>query len=65
MDTSYTAWKLAFKYAQQPTVIEVGCSMNVSDVSTEGETPLPKYCGQPLTVCDQDPICKDIDDVVK
>jgi len=46
MDMFYRFWKLFFQYAQQPTVIDVACQIEVVD-----EIPPLYASGEPLSGC--------------
>jgi len=46
MDAFYKLWKMFFHYAQQPTVIDVACSIEKVD-----EIPPPYTSGEPLSGC--------------
>jgi len=40
---------MVFAYMNQPTVIDVACSIEVVD-----EAPMPPHCGKPLELCEDE-----------
>jgi len=57
----YTIWKLAFAYAQQPTVIDIACSVRVID-----DIITPSYIGKPCdSICNEPVIFQNLNDLIE
>jgi len=56
----YDIWKMVFSYANQPTVIDIACAVEVVD-----EVPPPSYLGKPLKQCESKEQYENLSDLVK